>query len=146
MITQADRTCWTIYSIEREANAAALEEAASTGVIQYVIKKPNGYIITPDNVSDPNAAFFLPPGSLSFEVLGKTPRELTAVDISEIEAIARADATQDFYELLATRMYRLSPSEITDQHIYAVKEEVMRIRNRYSWGESAADIPLKLID
>lgn len=143
--TQAKRTCWTIYSTELEAQVVAREEATFTGVIQYVIKNPNGFIITPDNLTDRNAASFLPQGGLNFVVEGRSPRSLTAIDISEVETIARADATQDFYKLLATRMYRLSPGKITDQHIYVAKEEVNRIKNRHTWGDITAGTPLKLI-
>jgi hypothetical protein len=115
-------------------------------VIQYVIKKPTGFIVTPDNSADPSAASFLPPHDLNYTVKGKIPRELTAVDISEVEAIARADSTQNYYELLAARMYRLSPGEITDQHINAVKQEVTRLGNRASWNGSSGEITLKIID
>jgi hypothetical protein len=146
MSTQPERTNWTIYPAARDAHVAAREEATSTGVIQYVIKKPAGFIVTPDNSADPSAASFLPPYDLNFTVKGKVPRELTAVDLSEVETTARADSTQNYYELLAARMYRLSPSEITDQHIEAVKQEVMRIRNRSSWDGSSAATTLKIID
>lgn len=146
MTTQPERTNWTIYPTARDAHAAAREEAASTGVIQYVIKKPSGFIVTPDNSADPSAASFLPPYDLNYTVQGKVPRELTAADIAEVETLARADSTQDFYELLAARMYRLSQSEITDQHIYAVKQEVMRIRDRSAWNEPSGKTTLKIID
>jgi len=146
MTTQPERTNWTIYPTARDARVAAREEANSTGAIQYVIKKPTGFIVTPDNAADPSAASFLPPHDLNFTLKGKAPRELTAVDISEIEAIAGADSTRNFHELLAARMYRLSPSEITDQHIDAVKQEVTRIRERSSSSGSSAETTLKLID
>jgi hypothetical protein len=146
MTTPAERTNWTIYPTARDAQVAAREEATATGVIQYVIKKPTGFIITPDNSADPNAASFLPPYDLNFTVQGKVPRELTAVDLAEVETIARADSTQDFHELLAARMYRLSPGEITDQHIHAVKQELMRLKNGISWNESSGETNLRIID
>jgi hypothetical protein len=146
MSTQPERTNWTIYPAARDAQVAAREEATSTGVIQYVIKKPTGFIVTPDNSADPSAASFLPPYDLNFTVNGKVPRELTAVDLAEVETMAGADSTQNYYELLAARMYRLSPSEITDQHIEAVKQEVMRIRNCSSWNGSSAETTLKIVD
>ncbi|HEY5291604.1 MAG TPA: hypothetical protein VIJ43_04745 [Burkholderiales bacterium] len=146
MSTQAERTNWTIYPTDRDARAAACEEATSTGVIQYVIRKPTGFIVTPDNSADPNAASFLPPYDLNFTVQGKVPRELTAVDIAEVEATAEADSTQDFHKLLAARMYRLVPGEITAQHIHAVKQEVIRIKNGTSWNEPSGETNLRIID
>ena len=146
--TQAERTNWTVYPSARDAHVAAREEANSTGLIQYVIKKPIGYIVTPDNAGDTNAASFAPPYDLDFAITvkDKVPRALTAVDISEAEKIAQGDPTQDFHELLAVRMYRISPSEITDQHRYAVKEEVMRIKDRSSWKGSSGETTLKILD
>src|SRR5512141_1835923 len=90
---QAERTNWTVYPCARDAQVAAREEANSTGVIQYVIKKPIGYIVTPDNAEDANAASFAPPYDLAFAstVKDKVPRALTAVDISEAEKTAQGD-------------------------------------------------------
>jgi hypothetical protein len=146
MTMQAERTNWTIYPAAPDARVAAQEEATSTGVIQYVIKKPTGFIVTPDNSTDPSAASFLPPYGLNYRVQGRVPRALTAIDVLEVETIARADSTQDFHELLAARMYRLSPREITDQHIYAVKQEVMRVKTRTSWNDSSDGTTLKIVD
>lgn len=143
---QSARTNWAIYPAAPDARVAAQEEATSTGVIQYVIKKPTGFIITPDNSTDPSAASFLPPYELNYRVQNRVPRALTAVDVSEVETIAQADSTQDFYELLAARMYRLSPSEITDQHIYAVKQEVMRIKTCTSSKDSSDGTTLRIVD
>jgi hypothetical protein len=142
---QAARSNWTIYPSARDAQVAAREEANAAGVIQYVIKNPAGFIVTPDNSGDPSAVPFLPPYDLNYTVKGKLPRELTAVDISEVETVARADPTQDFYKLLAARMYRLSPDDVADQHIYAVKQEVARIKDRASWNEASGGRPLKIV-
>lgn len=144
MITQPERTNWTIYPTAREAHVAAREEATSTGAIQYVIRKPAGFIVTPDNSADPSAAAFLPPYNLNFTVEGRVPRELTAVDISEVEAAA--ESAQNFYERLAARMYRLAPGEITDQHIDAAKHEMLRIGNCSSWNGSSGKTTLKIVD
>jgi hypothetical protein len=146
MITQPERTNWTIYPAARDAYEAAREEATATCVIQYVIRKPAGFIVTPDNSADPGAASFSPPYELNFTVDGKVPRELTAVDLAEVEAIAGSDSTQNYHDLLAARMYRLSPGEITDRHLEAVKQEVKRIRNRSSRNDSSDGSTLKLID
>jgi len=146
MTTPPERTNWTIYPTAREAQAAAREEANSTGAIQYTIRKPTGFIVTPDNSADPGAAAFPPPYDLSFTPAGKGPRELTAVDISEAEALAAADSTQNFHEILAARMYRIASSEITDQHMDAVKQELARIRDRSSGGGPSAETTLRIVD
>jgi hypothetical protein len=142
---QAARSNWIVYCSARDAQVAAREEANSAGVIQYVIKSPAGFIVTPNNSGDPSAVSYLPLYGLNYRVKGRLPRELTAVDISEIEMVARSDPTEDFYRLLAARMYRLSPADITDQHIYAVKQEVARIKDGASLN-SASDVQdLKII-
>jgi len=76
------RTNWTIYHSREEANIAAQEEANATGIPQYSVRKPTGFIVTPEHPPNVGAVPFNPDMELTFDIL-KVPTVRAPVPAAE---------------------------------------------------------------